>query len=142
YESERSAISLLPFRQMRQEQFDVLFVPYEVIIDNENGSTPAGLLKHFKLRDHLLVAFCPWQPSVNLDNVAKLAVERTSARVLNRHSAVSLHIGEFKIRYWCKCELRSIRRVVNRFCFAMLQILNKLWQELLSFTKNNVIRTS
>src|SRR5689334_23465795 len=35
--------------------------------------------------------------AVDLDDVAKLARERTAARVLNRHRAVALHVREMKV---------------------------------------------
>ena len=135
-ESERTPVSLLPFRQMRQHKLDVFLVADEVVVDDEHRSPPTRLLQHIELRKHLLVALGSRYSTINLDDVAKLAVEWAPARVLDRHRAVASHVGKLEVRDRSKRQLGSFGCVVNCLGFAALQIVDKLRERFLRFTKN------
>ena len=80
---------LLPLCQIGKQQPDVLFVADEIVIDDEECAAPIQIVQSIEFREHLLIAFCSWHASVNLDDVTELARERTAARILNRHRAVT-----------------------------------------------------
>src|ERR1700674_3135497 len=91
------AIPLLPLSQRRHQPPDILFVANEVVVHDEDGAAPAQTQEGIKLGEYLLIALGSWYAPVDFDDVAEFAIEWTTARVLDRHRAIALHVCEMKV---------------------------------------------
>src|SRR5215813_13395650 len=120
------AILLLPLSEHRQKLAHILFVADEIVIDNKNRPAPSQVSQRIKLGQHLRVAFCPGYSTVDFNDVAELATEGTSSRVLDRHSTVALQIGEMKVGHWSDGKRRTFGCFVELLCCSLLQIADKL----------------
>ena len=114
-------------------------LPMKLSSTINTGPRQPTSFQRVKLGEHLLIALRARNASVDLDDVAKLAGERTAARVLHRHATVSLEIYETKIRNRCERHRRAFGRFVNALCFAAFQVFEKLRQRCFSFALKNVI---
>src|SRR6266404_8840059 len=89
-ERERVAMSFGPVDQIWEQTFDVALVTDKVIINDEDYPVPTGSEECVQLSDHLLVTLGARNATVNLNDVAELAVEGAAARILQRHKAILL----------------------------------------------------
>src|SRR5437016_663867 len=90
-------VSFLPLSQIGQQLPYIFLIANEIVVDDEDCSTPSKISQRIKFSEHLLIALGARHTSVDFDDVAELAREGTTARVLNRHGAVPLQIREMKI---------------------------------------------
>src|SRR5438876_2632659 len=130
---------VLPARQLRQQLPDVLFVADKIVIDDKNGPSPSQRLQRVKFGEHLLIALGSRHAPVNLDDVAKLARERTAPRVLDGHGAVTPKIRQVKVGQGRGGEWRSFGGLVRSLGLALGEVFNELRQSSLRFAEKSVI---
>src|ERR1700687_1179827 len=118
-------VPFLPGGQFRQQSSDILLIADEIIVDDENRSAPAKILQYVELRQHLVVALCAWHTAVDFDDVAKLALKGTAARVLYGHRAVVLHIREVKVRNGRGRKRRALCCLIGLLGLAALEVFHK-----------------
>ena len=129
----------MPARQLRQQLPDVLFVADEIVIDDKNGPSPTERLKRVKFGEHLLIALGSRHAPINLDDVAKLARERTAPRVLDGHCAVTLKVRQVKVGHRRGGEWRPLGGLIRSLGLAPGEVCNELRQRRFSFAEKNVI---
>ncbi len=86
-----------PLGHCGEEFLGTLFIADEVVVDDEDGVAPAGLLELIEFGEHLGDGLGARLAAVDLDDVAELAVEGTAARVLHGHGAVAIHFDEAEV---------------------------------------------
>jgi hypothetical protein len=84
----------LPFPQTGKESKRVTLVADEVVVHEEQRASPAQVVEQLELAQHLLRVLRPRDPSVELGDVAELAVERAAPRELKRHRVVTAESEE------------------------------------------------
>src|SRR3954454_14790521 len=82
-QGKRIAVVFLPLGQRRHELTDIFLIPDEIVVNNKDCPAPAKISQSIKLGQYLLIALGARDPSVDFNDVAELARERTSARILN-----------------------------------------------------------
>src|SRR5437762_1115708 len=117
-------MTLLPRGKVRQQFLDVFLIADEVVVDDEDGPSPSSVAQRVQLYQHLLVALSSRHSSVDLDDVAELAIEGAAARILDRHRAVASHVGELEVRNRSQRHCRTLGRLIYRLGFAALQVAN------------------
>ena len=95
---ERIVIARRPFGQFRDQRSDILFVTYEIVVNDEDLTTPPNPHQRVQLGENLLITLRAWDATIDLDDVAELTIEWTAARVLHGHVAVLLKFGQREIR--------------------------------------------
>ena len=125
--------------QLRQQLPDVLLIADEIVIDDKDGPSPSQRLERVEFGEHLLIALGSRHAPVNLDDVAKLARERTAPRVLDGHCAVTLKIRQVKVGHRRGGEWRPLGGLIRALGFAPGEVFDKLRQSRFSFAEKNVI---
>src|SRR5262249_13857335 len=100
---------LLPLLQCWKETFERLFVANKVIGNKLNMAAVAKVEERLKLRQHLFICLRARNAPVELDDVAKFTIERTTAGKLDANIPVMLHLEQIKA--WN----RSLRYVSAEF---------------------------
>src|SRR5215510_8193254 len=113
-------MTLRPVGQDREQPLDVTLVADKVIVNDENQSAPADPQERVQLGQHLLIALRAWDATIDLDDVAELALEWAAARVLDRHRAVASDVGQIEVWYGRRGERRSLSGLVDTFRGAAL----------------------
>src|SRR6266403_3544871 len=138
-EREGIVVPLLPIRQLRQQASNILFIADEVIVDDEHCAAPAEREQSIEFSQHLRVALGARDAAVDFNDVAKLAVEGTTARVLDRHRTVTLHVCEMKIRNRGHRKRRLFCRLVGSLGCSAFQVFEKLRHRGFRFADKNVV---
>src|SRR5207244_13307744 len=118
---------------------DVLLSADEIVINDKDGPSPTACIKRVKLGQHLLIALGSRHAPVNLDDVAKLARERTAPRVLDGHCAVTLKVRQVKVGHRRGGEWRPLGGLIRSLGLAAGEGCNELRQRRFSFAEKNVI---
>src|SRR5206468_1459023 len=89
-------MAFLPLFQL-EGQFEGDFVVADkIVVDDEDLVAPAEFKQPIELRQQLAGALGSGFPSVERDDVAELALERTSAGELHRHGGILLELEQIK----------------------------------------------
>src|SRR5690349_7558709 len=112
----------IPLGNYRQEFLYLALIPDEVVVYDENRAAPLARVKQFQFGDHLRRRFHARLAAVDLDNVAKFAIEWAAARILYGHGAVIFRINQ--IEFWKRrdVESRQLPHLVERLGSAALEI--------------------
>ena len=136
-ELEGIVARLKPLRELGQECLDRLLVADEVVVDEIDMAAIAQIVQCVELRQHLGVGLGARHAAVKLNNVAKLAGERTAARELHANMEI---IVEFQ-----KIEARDRRlgdvglkllRLELAFARACIPRLDETVDDVLGFTND------
>ena len=104
-------------------------LPMKLSSTMNSGPRQPRRFQRVKLGEHLLVALRARNASVDLDDVAELARERTAARVLHRHATVFLQIDETEVGNGRERQRRAFRCFVNAFSLAAFKIDERIAAE-------------
>src|SRR5580700_960303 len=95
--SKGAAMPRIPLRYNGQKLLDLALISDEVVVHDENGAAPFARVKQFKFSHHLRRRFHPRLAAIDLDNVAKLAIEWTAAGILDGHGTVIFGIDQIEL---------------------------------------------
>src|SRR5262245_18068222 len=132
-------MTLRPVGQDREQSLDVALVADKVIVNDENRPATADPQERVQFGQHLLIALRAWDEAIDLDDVAKLALKGTAARVLDGHRAVASEVGEMEVRYGRRGERRPLGGLIDAFRDAALNVANELRQGRLGLADEDVI---
>src|SRR5688572_5378216 len=90
----------LPLNKIRHQLLHIAFIADEIVVNDKDCPAPTGGPQSVKFGNHLLIAFSARHATINLYDVAKLAIEWTPSRVLNRHRRITIQLGKFEIGNW------------------------------------------
>src|SRR6185503_3851722 len=79
---ERVAVSFRPLSQVRQQSPNVFLVTDEIVVHDKDIVAPSDLPQRIPLSQHLCVALGARHATIDLNDVAELAIERATAGVL------------------------------------------------------------
>ncbi len=91
-ELKRIVVLLEPCPQVDEQRSHGLLVADEIVVDEVDVAAIAEPIERLQLRQHLRVGLGARHPPVKLDNVAKLAVERTTPRKLHADVEVMIEL--------------------------------------------------
>src|SRR5438045_2061335 len=86
----------LPLFQLDGELEGELVVADKIVVDDKDLVAPAEFNQPIELRQQLAGTLGSGFPSVERDDVAELALERTSAGELHRHGGILLELAQIK----------------------------------------------
>ncbi len=87
-----------PLLQHRQERLDRFLVADEVVVDEIDVTAIAQLVEGFQFGQHLIVRLGTRRAAIELDDVAKFAGERATARELHADIQILLELQEVEAR--------------------------------------------
>src|SRR4029077_4168641 len=137
---ERPAMPDIPFRQHRQKLLFLALISDEIIIHDENRAAPFARVKQFELGHHLRRRFCPRFAAIDLDNIAKLAIEGTAAGVLDGHGTVIFRTDQIEFGKGRRVQARKFFGLVERLCVAALETRGEVGNQFFRFSYNDVVR--
>ena len=137
-QSERIPPGLLPLGDHRQQLHRLALVADEVVVDQEDRAPPPQPVQGVELLDDLVRRLGPGHLAVELDDVAELAVERTSARELHAHRPVALHVDEVEARHRGPGHVGLPGLPVHDLRGAVGQVAQELGKDLLGLVQHEV----
>ena len=99
-EGERETVFNLPTIEFRQEFGHSRRIADEVVVKNENGAAPAGGQNCVQFGQKLPIGLGSRFVSVEDNDVAELAIKRTTARKLNCQRRVTPELDQIPTRNW------------------------------------------
>ena len=83
-----------PRLQRLEHKAYITLIADEIVIDEEDTASPTEVIEALQFCKKLLGRFCSGFATVENNNVAKLTLERTSSRELDRHIVVGVHLQQ------------------------------------------------
>ena len=132
----------LPLFQL-EGQFEGKFVVADkVVVDDKDLVAPAEFKQQIELRQQLAGAFGSGLPSVDGDDVAEFALERTSARELHRHRGILPELEQIEPWERRLADIGLVLDNVEPFGGAALNIGGNLRENLVGLADHDVVRQS
>jgi hypothetical protein len=97
-EFERVIVVLIPAREVGEKTFYRLLVADQIVVDEVYVAPVAKFVEPIELGEHLLICFGPRDAAVEFDDVAELAGEWTSPRVLHANIEVLIELQKVEAR--------------------------------------------
>src|SRR5690606_22245953 len=108
-----------------QLSFQAFLISNQVIIDKENRFTPAEPVQVLQLTQDLVLALDAGHMSQKSGNVAKLAIEGTSTRILDDHRGIVPQIHQFPHGCGGLAEIAELPGSVDTLGCAVLKIMQE-----------------
>ncbi len=139
-EPERVMPRLLPTDQRRQQVLaQPALVADEIVIDKKNRTAPTGCDQGVKFGDYLRSGLCAAAAAELGGDVAELAVEGTTARILHAHRAVVTHVRKFPQRHRRCLQVGETQRTVDALGTARFEIAQEIRQGHLRLVQHKMI---
>lgn len=138
-EVERGARARAPRGDFAQEPPHVLLAAYEVVVYEEHAAPETGREDRLELGDHLAGRLRAWDPSIERDDVAELALERTAARELNREVQVEMYLQQVVAGYGREAHVWLRRFSIDAISHAGLEVRREARDDLLALPQHEVV---
>ena len=129
----------IPLRHHRQKFLYLALIADEVVVHDKNRTAPLARVKLIEFGHHLRRRFHPRFAAIDLDDVAKFAIERAAARILDGHGAVIFRVDQIEIRQRRGVQSRQLRGLVKRLGGSAFEIGRESGDQFLGFADHNVI---
>ena len=135
-------MAFLPLFQL-EGQFEGDFVVADkIVVDDEDLVAPAEFKQPIELRQQLAGALGSWLPSVDGDDVAEFALERTPAGELHRHRRILPELEQIKPWEGSLADVGLVGDNVEPLGGAALDIGGNLRENLVGLADHHVVRQS
>ena len=131
-------MALLPLGDHRQQLHCLPLVADEVVVDQEDRASPAQPVQQVELLHDLVRRLGPGYLTVELDDVAELAVERAPTRELHAHRVVAVHLDEVEARNRRSGHIRFPPLPIDGLGGAVRQIAHKFGKDFLGLVQHEV----
>ena len=138
-QGERISPGLLPPGYRRQQLQGVPLVADEVVVNQKNRPSPAQAVQRIQLLHDLFRRLGTRHAAVELDDVAKLAVERTSPGELHAHRGVVLDVDEIEPRNRRPGHVRLPRFPIHSLGRPAFQIPKEFREGLLDLVQHEMV---
>src|SRR5438094_6357186 len=132
----------LPLFQLERQLEGQLVVADEIVVDDKNLVAPAKFKQPIQLRQQLAGALGSGLPSVDGDDVAEFALERTSAGELHRHGGILPELEQIEPWEGSLADIGLVADNVEPFGGAALDVGGDLRENLVGLADHDVVRQS
>ena len=119
-----------------------LVVADKIVVDDKDLFAPAEFIQCLKLRQQLAGTLCSGLSSVNGDDVAEFALERTTARELHRHGGILVDFEQIKPWERRLADIGLVGDYVEALCGPTLQVGRNVVENLIGLADHDMIRQS
>src|SRR5438552_13694988 len=130
----------LPLFQLERQLEGQLVVADEIVVGDRNLVAPAKFKQPIQLRQQLAGALGSGLPSVDGDDVAEFALERTSAGELHRHGGILPELEQIEPWEGSLADVGLVIYNVEPFGGAALKVGGNLRENLVGLADHDVVR--